>query len=324
MLRFALRRAGAALLTLLGVLSLVFLLMAAAPGDPAALAAHAAGHRAVLTPAALSAFRTAYGLDRPVPLRFGIWLVRAATFDFGRSFLDGREVSERILETLPATLVLNAGALFLAILVALPAGIAAARRPGGRFDRASGFVFDVVFAAPSFVLGMFLLLVFSVRLGWTPLFADRSAGIAGYALPVLTLALSSIAVLSRFVRACVREALEAPSAVAGRARGEGSAAQVRRALRASAVPFAAMGAAILPTAVSGSVLVERLFSVRGSGELLAEAVFARDYPTVLGLTVLVSVLVVVGSASSDVIAAVLDPRTRDASPDHASALMARG
>src|SRR6185369_11494743 len=176
-------------------------------------------------------------------------------------------------------------------------------------------VFDVVFAAPSFVLGMVLLLIFSVHLGWTPLFADRSAGVRGLVLPIVTLALSSIAVLSRFVRACVREALDASSAAAARARGESGSDQIRRALRTSAVPFAAMGAAILPTAVSGSVLVERLFSVLGSGVLHAEAVFARDYPTVLGLTVLVAVFVVVASALADLVSALLDPRTRESAPE---------
>src|SRR5207244_3582637 len=151
-----------------------------------------------------------------------------------------------------------------------------------RFDRVSGAVADVLFAAPTFVLGMLLLLAFSVRLRWTPLFAEPSLGVRGVVLPIVTLALGSIAQAARFVRTCLLDALGSPAALAGRARGESGREVVLRALRRSAVPFAAMGAALLPSAVAGSVLVERLFALRGSGELLAEAVFSRDYPTVLG------------------------------------------
>jgi peptide/nickel transport system permease protein len=311
MLRYALTRAAAALATLIGVSILVFVLMSAAPGDPAQLAARAGSRAYAVSPAALAAFRAAYGLDASVPVRLGRWLRNAATFRFGRSFLDGREVSERIAETLPSTLALNAGALFLATLLAVPCGIAAARKPGGAVDRISGAAADVLFAAPTFVIGMLLLLVFSVRLGWTPLFADPGLGLRGIALPVATLALGSVAQIARFVRACLLEALASPAALAARARGEGTRDSIRRALRRSAVPFAAMGAALLPTAVAGSVLVERLFAVRGSGELLAEAVFARDYPTVLGLTLLAAAVVVTGSLLADVVSALLDPRTRE-------------
>ncbi len=201
----------------------------------------------------------------------------------------------------------------------MPCGIAAARRPGGAFDRFSAAAADVLFAAPTFVVGMLLLLVFSVRLGWTPLFADADLGLRGVVLPVVTLALGSVALIARFVRTCLLDAFASPAALAARARGEGTREALARALRRSAVPFAAMGAALLPTAISGSVLVERLFAVRGSGELLAEAVFARDYPTVLGLTVLVSFVVVTGSLLADLVSALLDPRMREGFETHAEA-----
>ncbi|MEO6325318.1 MAG: ABC transporter permease [Thermoanaerobaculia bacterium] len=312
MFGFVLRRLAVALATLLGVLTLVFLFMSLAPGDPARLAAHGTG-RSVAGPSAeaLDAFRTTYGLDRPLPARFGRWLLHAFTLDFGRSFQDGRAVRERIVESIPATLFLNAGALLLAILIAVPCGVFSARHPGGGFDRISGVVFDVTFAAPSFVIGMLLLLVFAVRLGWTPLFADAGSGWRGIALPIATLALASVGFLARFVRSCVLDALRSTAALAARARGEGAAAQITRALRRSAVPFAAMAAALVPTALSGSVLVERLFAIRGSGGLLAEAVFARDTPTILGLTLFVAAAVVVASVLSDLVSAIADPRTRD-------------
>jgi peptide/nickel transport system permease protein len=316
MLRFALRRAASALLTLLGVLALVVGLMAAAPGDAAALAARAGSSRAAaVSPAALDAFRRLYGLDRPAPERFVLWVVRAARLDFGLSLVDGRPVGARISSALPVTLALNAGALLLALCAGVPLGVAAARRPGGALDRLSGAVGDALFATPSFVLGLVLLLVFSGWLRWTPLFSDAGSGLPGHALPALTLGLPAAAFLARFTRACVASALADPATAAGRARGEGSGAAVRRALRRSAAPFAAMAAALVPSLVTGSVLVERVFSMPGAGGLLADAVFARDVPTVLGLTLLSAGAVVAATLGAEIVSAVLDPRTRDAAAE---------
>jgi peptide/nickel transport system permease protein len=310
MLRFTLRRAASALLTLLGVLALVFGLVTAAPGDAAALAARAGGNRAVsVSPEALAAFRHLYGLDRPVAERFLTWTWRALRLDFGRSLVDGQPVAARIARALPTTFALNLAALFLACLVGVPLGVAAARRPGGRLDRVSGFVCDALFSMPTFVLGLLLLLVFSGWLRVTPLFADAETGLGGFVLPVVTLALASLALVARFVRVCVAAALADPAARAGRARGEGPPAEIRRALRRSSAPFAAMGAALVPAVVSGSILVERVFSLPGAGGLLAEAVFARDLPTVLALTLLSAVVVVAASLAADLVTAALDPRT---------------
>ena len=309
MVRFALNRSVSAVLTLLGVLALVFGLVTAAPGDAAALAARAAGSRgAAVSPDALAAFRHLYGLDRPVVERFVTWVWRAARLDFGRSLVDGQPVTDRIGRALPATLALNAAALLLACLIGIPLGIAGARRPGGRLDRISGFVCDAFFSTPTFVLGLVLLLVFSGWLRITPLFADAEFGVRGFLLPVATLALASLALVARFVRVCVAAALADPAALSGRARGEGPSEEVRRALRRSAAAFAAMGAVLVPSVVSGSILVERVFSLPGAGGLLAEAVFARDLPTVLALTWCSALVVVAASLVADLVTAALDPR----------------
>jgi len=310
MFQFALRRAASALLTLLGVLALVFGLVTAAPGDAAALAARAGGNRAVsVSPEALAAFRHLYGLDRPVAERFLTWTWRALRLDFGRSLVDGQPVTARVARALPTTFALNLAALLLACLVGVPLGVAAARRPGERLDRVSGFVCDALFSTPTFVLGLVLLLVFSGWLRVTPLFADAETGLRGFVLPVVTLTLASLALVARFVRVCVAAALADPAARAGRARGEGPAEEIRRALRRSSAPFAAMGAALVPAVVSGSILVERVFSLPGAGGLLAEAVFARDLPTVLALTLLSAAVVVAASLAADLVTAALDPRT---------------
>ncbi len=314
MIRFALRRSVSAVLTLLGVLALVFGLVTAAPGDAAALAARAGGNRAVaVSPEALAAFRHLYGLDRPVVERFATWIWRAARLDFGRSLVDGQPVTHRITRALPATLALNGAALLLACLIGVPLGIAGARRPGGRLDRISGFVCDAFFSTPTFVLGLVLLLVFSGWLRITPLFADAESGVRAFLLPVATLSLALLAFVARFVRVCVAAALADPAALAGRARGESPSEEIRRALRRSAAAFAAMGAVLVPSVVTGSILVERVFSLPGAGGLLAEAVFARDLPTVLALTWCSALVVVAASLAADLITAALDPRiARDA------------
>ena len=188
MTRFLARRARGAVGTLLGVLVAVFLLLSAAPGDPARLAAGGVPGRRPASEEALEAFRAVHGLDRPLAVRLGSWRGSAVRLDLGRSFRDGRRVTERIGETLPATLAVNGAALLLAALAGVPLGIAAARRPGGRADRISGLLLDALFSLPSFALGLLLLLLFAVKLRWAPVFAEPSSGFAGLALPALLLA----------------------------------------------------------------------------------------------------------------------------------------
>ena len=312
MTRFLARRALGAVGTLFGVLVAVFLLLSAAPGDPARLAAGGVPGRRPASEEALEAFRAVHGLDRPLAARLGSWLGSAVRLDLGRSFRDGRKVTERIGETLPTTLCVNGVALLLATFVGVPLGLAAGRRPGGRADRVSGLLLDALFSLPSFALGILLLLVFAVRLRWVPVFAEPSGGVAGLALPALTLALVALAPIARVVRESVRAALGSPSAVAGRARGESPHEETLRALRRSAPAFAGLLAALVPQLVAGSVLVERVFAVPGTGQLLADSVFARDLPTVLGLTLASGVAVVVATLGADALAALADPRIVDA------------
>lgn len=220
MARFLARRFLGAAGTLLGVLVAVFLLLSAAPGDPARLAAGGVPGKRAASAEVLAAFRQVHGLDRPLPARLATWLSSAARLDLGRSFRDGRPVTRRIAETLPPTLAVNALALVLAVALAVPLGVRSARRPGGLTDRISGLLLDGLFSLPSFALGILLLLVFGVKLRWAPVFADPALGLRGIALPAATLALVALAPIARVTRRTVREALESPSALAGRARGE--------------------------------------------------------------------------------------------------------
>ena len=308
MASFLARRLLGAAGTLFGVLVAVFLLLSAAPGDPARLAAGGGPGRGGVSREAVEAFRRLHGLDRPLPARLGTWLGSAARLDLGRSFRDGSPVTERIARTLPATLAVNALALALAIGFAVPLGVGAARGPGGPVDRASGLLLDALYSVPSFALGLLLLLVFAVKLRVAPVFADPALGLRGIALPAATLALVALAPIARVTRRAVGEALASPAALAGRARGETPREETFRALRRSAPAFAALGAALVPQLVAGSVLVERVFGLPGTGQLLADSVFSRDLPTVLGLTLVSGLAVVAATLAADAAAVLADPR----------------
>ena len=308
MASFLARRLLGAAGTLFGVLVAVFLLLSAAPGDPARLAAGGAPGRGGVSREALEAFRSLHGLDRPLPARLGGWLASAARLDLGRSFRDGSPVTERIARTIPATLAVNALALGLAIALAVPLGVGAARHPGGALDRFSGLLLDALFSVPSFALGLFLLLLFAVKLRVAPVFADPALGLRGIALPAATFALVALAPIARVTRRAVGEALASPAALAGRARGETPRQETLRALRRSAPSFAGLGATLVPQLVAGSVLVERVFGLPGTGQLLADSVFSRDLPTVLGLTLVSGLAVVAATFAADAAAALADPR----------------
>ena len=308
MARYLARRLLGSAGTLFGVLVAVFLILAAAPGDPARLTLIGRGPIGARSAEALAAFRQVHGLDRPLPARLASWLGSAARFDLGRSFRDGRPVTRRIAETIPATLAVNGVALFLAVALAVPLGVGAARRPGSALDRFSGLLLDALFSFPSFALGLLLLLVFAVKLRVAPVFSDPSLGFRGIALPALTLGLVALAPIARVTRRAVGDALASASALAGRARGESPREETLRALRRAAPAFAGLGAALVPQLVAGSVLVERVFGLPGTGQLLADSVFARDLPTVLGLTLVSGLAVVAATFAADVAAALADPR----------------
>ena len=150
-----------------------------------------------------------------------------------------------------------------------------------------------------------------MKLRWAPVFADPALGLRGIALPAATLALVALAPIARVTRRTVREALASPSALAGRARGESPREETLRALRRAAPAFAGLGAALVPQLVAGSVLVERVFGLPGTGQLLADSVFSRDLPTVLGLTVVSGFAVVAAALAADAAAALADPRIVD-------------
>ncbi len=321
MIGYVARRLLLAIPTLAGIVLAVFLLMRIAPGDPASAAGRLSGRR--ISRSAAEAMRRTYGLDRPLAVQIGDWYARAVRLDFGRSFQDHRPVVRRIAEALPYTLLLNVLALLLSLAIAIPLGVAQARHEGSAFDRATSRAVFLLYSMPSFWMAMILVTVFSMRLEWLPLFGVASdpppAGFAAalldrlahLALPLACLTYGTLAFLTRLVRSSVAQELGREYVVAARAWGASeSEALWRHAFRNALLPLITVLGLVVPGLLSGSVIVEQIFAWPGLGRLYFDAVLARDYPVVLGLTFLTAVATLAATFAADLLYAAADPRVR--------------
>lgn len=317
-----LRRAGSAAATLALVTAAVFALVHTAAGD-ALESDGPEGDR--LTPEMRRAFREAYHLDDPPVRRYLLWIEGLGRGDLGRSLVDRRPVTEKIGERLGLSVALNAAALATMLLASLPLGLWAAWRPGSGADRLAALLTFLLYAVPVFWAALVLQWVFSVRFGWFPLFGpggdgpgtavDRLADrISHLVLPVLCLSYGGLAYLVRFVRAGLLDTGSTEVVRASRARGLPPFRAFRRhGLRQAAVPLLTLAGFLLPRLVGGSVVVETVFALPGLGRLFLDSTFARDLPTLLGLTLLSGIATLTGIVLADVGHLVADPRTRRAS-----------
>lgn len=315
MAAFVLRRLGHGLLVLLVVSLATFAIMHAAPGGPSLLADPklSAAERAVI--------EERLGLDRPAPVQYARWLSRAVRGDLGNSFLYQASNASTIAARIPNTLLLAGTALGLAILVGIPLGMAAAARVGSRLDRAASAVSLTFMSVPAFWLGIVLILVFAVATRWFPAGGVVTEGSEGgladrirhLVLPALVLAGSALAELLRYARSATRTALGEPWLGNARARGlPASRILWRHAGRNALVTVLGVVGLQLPRLVGGAAITETVFSWPGMGRLGVEAALARDYPLVMGVTLVVSAGVVVASLLVDVAQMLADPRIKRA------------
>ncbi len=320
MFRLVLRRLAAAIPLSLGAATLVFFLMEAAPGSPVD---QWLGTQPV-PQEVRQRLETAYGLDRPAPVRYFRWLQAVGLHgELGWSRSRSRPVRQAIAEALPATLLLSGAALLIHLIAGIGLGLWTALSRG-RFARSVHGAALVLYAMPVFWVGLMAILLFAFRI---PIFPPSSihsvnAGTLGpltrgldlaahLALPALVLGLSSAAGLSRFVEGGLLEALAQPFAQAARARGlRKSAVAIRHALRPALIPVVNLVGLSLPILVSGTLVVEVVFAWPGMGRLTYDAIQAGDAPVVLAATLLSSLLVILGNLLADITMAALDPRIR--------------
>lgn len=323
MARWLARRLLHAALTVAIAVTLAFFLMRLAPGDPLARL----GDERPVPAEELAGLRARYGLDQPLLTQYATFVKAAAAGDFGRSIHYGRPVREIILDRLPASLLLGGGALLLAILGGALLGAMQALRRDSLLDRTAGVASLAAYAMPSFWLG--LMFAWLVGIEWRllpvagfrdPLMASDASWLSQLAdalrhlaLPLLTLTIVSIGAVMRYQRTAMLEALEQPFVAAARARGLSERRiRWRHALRTSLFPIVTLLGLWIPVLAAGSVFVESVFAWPGLGALAAEAVGTRDYPLLMGVTLLVALLVVLGGLLADLLYAALDPRVRPA------------
>jgi peptide/nickel transport system permease protein len=297
-----LTRAGAALFVVFGVCTLVFLLIHLVPGDPVEAML---GERAQAADRA--ALQAALGLDLPLWEQYLRYMTGLARLDLGASFLDQRSVTAILAERLPATLRLAGASLLLAVVIALPLGVLAARHRGGAVDSAAMTFSLLGISVPNFWLGPLLILVFSLWLGWTPVSGDEAPG--SLILPAITLGTALAAILARMVRASMLEVLSEDYVRTARAKGLGEAAVLwHHALRNAWLPVLTVIGLQLGGLLAGAVITETVFAWPGIGSLLVESIKARDYPVVQGCVLLISLCYVLVNALTDLAYAWADPR----------------
>jgi len=305
MLRFTATRLLRAALTLTMVVTFAFLVLIAS-GDPADIIMGADA-----PPEAVAAFRTAWGLDRPIWVQYFSYFGAILQGDLGRSMRDGRDAIVLVMERVPATLALTLPALAIKLGIGLPAGIVAALYRNSLVDRTVMALAVAGFTVPSFVLGLVLVLIFAVNLGWLPSGGDETWRHA--VLPVITLGIGGAAVLARFTRSAMLEVLGQPYIRTASAKGVTWRSVVTgHALPNAAIPTVTIIGFMVGSLIAGAVVVESVFSWPGVGRLLVTAVANRDLAVVQCILLLVAATMITANLVVDLLYGVLDPRLRSA------------
>jgi peptide/nickel transport system permease protein len=318
MASYVLRRLIQAIPILVGISVVSFLIINLAPGEPTDR--FRSGR---VSPEVIQNLIRLYGLDKPLPEQFVSWFTAFWQFwkpeAWGVSFVDGRYVTEKIAEKVPTTLLLMGTALFVTMIVAVPLGILAAVRQYSWADKIITTMATIGYALPSFVLGVLLLYIFSIRLNLFPSFGMQSLGHEGdipniawhMALPVGSLAIQQIAGWSRYMRASMLEVLQQDYVRTAKAKGlSGSRVLFKHALRNALIPVITLLGLSLPGLLGGAAITESIFSWPGLGYLAVQSVTANDFPVVLATVMLGGVMVILGNLLADILYGLVDPRIK--------------
>jgi peptide/nickel transport system permease protein len=316
--------------TLLGISLITFVIIQLAPGNPAFLRLRMGGEGQVGETAISSQIveqtKQLYGLDKPLPIQYLLWVKRVLTLDFGNSYKDHRKVLEKIAERLPVTLQLNIISIFLVYLIAIPCGVFSATHSGSTPDRLLTLFFFLLYSLPGFWVAVVLIMFLGGGEFWDvfPIYGVSSVGSESWSfparfldrlwhltLPIICLTYGSLAYLSRLTRASLLEVIREDYVRTARAKGLSERVVIfKHAFRNALLPIITLLAFLLPAMFGGSVIIESIFSIPGMGQLAFEAVLSRDYPVIMAITTISALLTLVGLLLADILYAALDPRIK--------------
>jgi len=317
--QYLLRRMLVSLLVLFTVSAGSFVLMHLAPGDPVYV--YVNPEKRNMSPESLDALRHQLGLDRPILVQYLIWLRNTLEGNWGYSVKSRAPVLREIASRLPNTLLLSFASLILAVIVAIPIGTLSAVKQYSIVDYLSTIGAFVGISVPSFWFALILIWLFSVKLGWLPstgmrtLTVELTGGAAmldvirHLVLPVVVLSLAQMSEWTRYVRTALLEVLGQDYIRTARAKGvPESMVTIKHALRNALIPVITIAGLSLPALVSGAYVVETIFGWPGMGRLGVNAIMARDYPVIMGVTMMSCVVVIAGNLLADLAYVVADPR----------------
>jgi len=315
MLSYLLRRLVLAIPLLIAVSFVSFAIMQSVPGGPLAVYANNPNVRK----ADIARLETQLGLDKPMSVQYGIWLRNFVTGNWGRSLASGREVTVMIGERLGNTIYLIGASLVLTLLLAIPIGVLSAVKQYSIFDHTATLFSFLGFSVPVFWLGLMAIILFAVKLGWFPAGGMRTIGapfdvmdrLRFLVLPASLLAFHSAGQYSRYVRASMLEVIRQDYITTARAKGlrENSVILVH-ALRNALIPLITVLALDAPALLSGSLIVETVFSWPGMGRLFWNSALRFDYPVLMGIIIITALLVILFNLLADVLYSRVDPRVR--------------
>lgn len=310
MIAYVLRKLLLAVPTVLIVALIVFSLMRLIPGDPAQMLAGD-----ITDPAIVAQIRDEMGLDEPLPVQFAIWAGQVLTGDFGESIITGEPVLDAIQKRFSVTASLVIPALLFSAFVAIPAGLLAAWKQNTAADMLTMFAVIVAISVPSFWVGMMLILVFGVWLGWlptvgyVPLGEDFWRGVAYLIMPVSAIMFVEIGSIARMMRSNTIEVLRQDYILHARAKGvPESAVLYRHALKNAFAPTLTLLGLMLGSLLGGAAVIETVFSLPGIGRLLVNSIYARDYAVVQGILLIVSAVYILANLLVDLLYPLLDPK----------------
>ncbi len=312
MFPYVIKRVLSSVPVMIVVAIVVFAILRLTPGDPAAVLA---GNDA--TGEQLDRIRESMGLDQPLLVQLVTWFRQLLSGDLGESLLSGIPVTRMIGERLAPTLSLAVGTMGVTILLAIPMGIVAARKPGGVLDRAVMSFSVLGFSIPIFVTGYVLIYLLALRFGWLPVqgYRPMSDGLWAYAqrliMPIMALSGVYIALVARITRSSIIEVMGEDFIRTARSKGAPERRiLMRHALRNAAVPIVTVLGIGVASLITGVVVTESVFNLPGLGRLVVEAVLARDYPVIQGLILLFSFTYILINLVVDILYTVFDPRIR--------------